>query len=1151
MAWLCPNCGDELVEGGDFCLSCGYQLQTRCPHCGATLAPGVRRCRRCGRSMTAGTLSFEELFGTPKLLQGRYEVQKRVRRRKITSLYLAQDLALGRAVVIKEFNPRQLEDEFDREESQRAFHAEAARWAQIHHRHIARILDLFVQGGRSYIVMEWVRGFSWRRWMADPSREVTERQAVEWVLQLCDALSALHRLDPPLIVGDLHPGHVMTTPDGQVKLIDFGLTSWFGPWLQGLPRFRGSPGYAAPEQRERWEADARSDVYAVGGLLYFLLTGYEPHQPPSRLDQLPPALREIVRRTRQRRPESRFQSVEELRDALMAALPGRYQSVETPVAEQPPESRRPVVATAPRTDDPWRELLQQLAGQAASDWLRFVRRFYGGHMVNWLLAEADRLERAGLSALAERARQIAADAEAMATEGELREPLERQAVAARWLCAIGAVPDQPAWEVKPSRLPFGSLTRRTAKRARLHIHNAGSDALVGEVQLQADWLEARPTVFSCPPGEVTTISVIAHGSRLPAEGARLPRGVELFTNRGVQGIEVRASLETPSLIVTPSSLDFGLVQRGMRASAEIGLRNEGGGEIVGQVKSTVSWLSVERARFRLRPDDRHVALVTFHADLAPESTESHPDALVVDSDWGQAKLPVAWSWATPSLEIEPAQLEWGDQPLGAVAERTVTLRNAGTGVLEAQVVVRQGPFHVTPKRFTCHPGEQVALQIQARWADLPPGQIHWGEALVIEGNAGRTTISAAANILAPRLEVRPLLLDFGEMMWGETRQVRLKLANTGNQLLHARLVPLQPWLRVDPQELDCSPGDAVRVSVEAHTEVLTHGGEWADVPAIDVITDVGARSIPAFLCVYRPEMTVMPETLDFGVIERQGVGEAFLFITNTGNIPLTWSIACDGAWVEVEHSSGETPPGSTSQVRLRAYGLAIPADVHEASARLTVQSNAGERDLRAVVNIARPRLWVAPLQLDLGQSINREPLEGVLSVFNRGLGDLIGSATASEPWIAVEPASFAVPTGGQQPLTVQVSPEGMRQGEHLLPAAIRVTTNAGEELVDLRFEVLLRGELAVSPDVVRWRVGDTAPALYLANTGQASLSLSVTPSAPWLQVNHPVVDVKPGRRVAVAISLEPELMPEQGPLQAEILLEHEGEKWQIPIIVER
>ena len=227
---------------------------------------------------------FSEL-AVNTILRERYHILDLIGRGGMGAVYLTDDVRLpGRRCAVKESClPAGLSPEAEKQ-ARAQFHNEANVLARLDHSTLPKVSDFFSSQGRDYLVMDYVPGTTLLDIVREARRKnrfLPESQVLSWSEQLADALSYLHRQAPPVLHRDVKPENIKLTPQGDIKLVDFGLAKPLDPddtsTFTGL-RGIGSLPYTPLEQYgdAQDHTDARSDLYALGATLYHLLTGTTP-----------------------------------------------------------------------------------------------------------------------------------------------------------------------------------------------------------------------------------------------------------------------------------------------------------------------------------------------------------------------------------------------------------------------------------------------------------------------------------------------------------------------------------------------------------------------------------------------------------------------------------------------------------------------------------------------------------------------------------------------------------------------------------------------------------------------------------------------------------------------------------------------------------
>src|SRR5437667_6222820 len=345
----CPSCHKEIPANAASCPGCGFSFDDATQRLESESPPR--------KSQKQSATSFDSIddarFVPGTMLAERYRIVGLVGKGGMGEVYRADDLKLGQPVALK-FLPEHLLSDGA---ALARFHREVRVARQVSHKNVCRVYDIGEIDGRHFLSMEFIKGEELSSLLRRIGR-LPQDKAVQLARQICAGLAAAH--DVGFLHRDLKPANVMIDGEGNARILDFGLAGLTEEFRED-EWAAGTPAYMAPEQLDGRTFTVRSDIYALGLVLYELFTGRKafeaaslneliklrrsdttPTTPTSIVKDLDPVIEKVIERCIQKDPAQRPSSALQ----VAAALPGGDPIAAALAAGETPSPE--MVAAAPK-----------------------------------------------------------------------------------------------------------------------------------------------------------------------------------------------------------------------------------------------------------------------------------------------------------------------------------------------------------------------------------------------------------------------------------------------------------------------------------------------------------------------------------------------------------------------------------------------------------------------------------------------------------------------------------------------------------------------------------------------------------------------------------------------------------------------------------
>jgi len=258
-----------------------------------------------------------------KILNNRYLVIKGIAGGGFGTVYLVRDLNLpDKYWALKEM---QQTEYGDNEIFKRSFKVEAEMLSRLDHPSIPRISDFFIEDNKLYLIMDYVKGETLKSKIKKikKSELFSEDLAIKWAIDICNVLEYLHTREEPVVFRDLKPDNIMIADTGDLKLIDFGISRVFMGSKSATTKYALLTEGYAPQEQWLGKAEPRSDIYALGATLFYILSGIHPKEVAPEFpllrkyySSLSHVLEKIVAKAVEPKMSDRYQTVASLKEDL-------------------------------------------------------------------------------------------------------------------------------------------------------------------------------------------------------------------------------------------------------------------------------------------------------------------------------------------------------------------------------------------------------------------------------------------------------------------------------------------------------------------------------------------------------------------------------------------------------------------------------------------------------------------------------------------------------------------------------------------------------------------------------------------------------------------------------------------------------------------
>lgn len=477
---------------------------------------------------------------------------------------------------------------------------------------------------------------------------------------------------------------------------------------------------------------------------------------------------------------------------------------------------------------------------------------------------------------------------------------------------IKVIIGRPQIEISPSKINLGTIPFGQYKNHRLVITNSGEANLEGQIKSQVDWLKISSKHFDLEQGDQKEfkLSFYTKGLHKLKEGQLYFKDVEVISNCGSLKIPVIFKIGYPKIFIEKTAVNLGSIVKGRSIKEKILIENKGTAILQGKIVCEATWLRLSHKEFSCEPGNAFELIITPNTNslLGSGDGKLYSDEIVFDTDREKKVLPVRIRVVVPKLKVIPSDLSID---LGSSIESVecfFIIKNECSLNLNINVYPTEKWLKLSVQNLTCQPHTSKKVKLNVIKEHLPQikNENQISANVLIKSKSIKVELPVNLK-LTPKLEVVPSSVKFSNLRGSKSDQIKLHITNSGEGLLSGNLISNESWLKINPKNFSCLPGQSIIANLQAElSDKLFRSLSGM----VTINSNAGKKNISVQL----PIVSMDKHVLKFHWAYDGSDTKKNIVISNYGIKEYRAKLKCPIEWVNISRSEIIIAPGQSRRI---------------------------------------------------------------------------------------------------------------------------------------------------------------------------------------------------------------------------------------------